>query len=170
MNYASKMACQILYAGAVLESPTPLNPRAHRSKSTPKKVGVSCTRNAHFPKSGFPACNSIANGACRFRPSAAVCEFYVLPCNSISNGGCRFRPSAAVCEFYFLPCNSIANGACHPEAAPKGSHRCPKTTKGIPKDGQREPKGTPKGGKGRSRRARTIYTNSRSTAQAAVIL
>ena len=35
LNYPSKMTPQILYAGAVLESPTPLNPRAHRSKSTP---------------------------------------------------------------------------------------------------------------------------------------
>ena len=52
-----------------------------------------------------------------------------------------------------------------PKVGPKGPQR---TAKGTPKDGQREPKGTPKGAKGSQREPN--YINSRSTAQAAVMM
>ena len=40
------------------------------------------------------------------------------------------------------------DGQREPEGTPKGAKGWPKIAKGIPKDGQREPKGTPKGAKG----------------------
>ena len=76
--------------------------------TTREKSGV-------FQKSIVGAFNSITNAACRFRPSAAVCELSLRPCNSIANAACRFRPSAAVCEFILRPFNIIP--AEHPNRA-----------------------------------------------------
>ncbi len=41
------------------------------------------------------------------------------------------------------------DGQREPEGTPKGAKGWPKIAKGIPKDGQREPKGTPKGAQSR---------------------
>ena len=49
------------------------------------------------------------------------------------------------------------------QGAPNGPQRCPKTAKGTSKAGQRGPKAP-------QREPNSIYTNSRSTAQAAFIL
>ena len=49
------------------------------------------------------------------------------------------------------------------QGAPNGPQRCPKTAKGTSKAGQRGPKAP-------QREPNSIYTNSRSTAQAAVML
>ena len=73
-----------------------------------------------------------------------------LPGNPRENNGrlVLMRRRGDICPF---PREMMSNFQQIPEDAPKGSHRCPKTTKGTPKDGQREPKGTPKGAKGSQR-------------------
>ena len=63
-------------------------------------------------------------------------------------GGCRRRITGGliiVCRrgvICTLPRKTISIFPRIPEDALRGAHRCPKTTKGIPKDGQREPKAT----------------------------